>query len=180
MAIRRTALLLLAGLAASLASASERSAGIAPAQVANVTLILIAPGVQFRAPPTRATLEAVGCSFSASFQADKSAEMLAILKRNIVEIPAGEAHHFYLRNAVYLRMTDGTTLRYLFSASDHPGNAVYGGSETGATASYIPFMSDERLLRELRRWAASGTAQKNPQSWCVDKAKFLQEPGTQP
>lgn len=172
----RTLALLLAAVhavAIPSAHADERTARADPSAVAGVTLILTPPGLQTRAPVTQATLPNYDCTFTTSFQPDKHVAMLDILKRNLVDIAENEAGHFYLRNAVYLTMVDGSTIRYLFGEAAGAKNEIHGGSETGATASYIPFRSNDVLLRELRQWAASDTAQVKPSSQCVDKQRFL-------
>lgn len=176
----RTLALLLAAVhavALPVAHADERTARIEPSAVAGVTLILTPPGLRTRAAITQATLPNYGCTFVASLQPDKHAAMLDILKRKLVDIPADEAGHFRLRNAVYLLMADGSTIRYLFGEAEGARNEIDGGSETGATASYIPFRSDAGLLRELRQWAASGTAQVKPSPRCQDSQRFLAPDG---
>ncbi|MEW6763335.1 MAG: hypothetical protein AB1437_21150 [Pseudomonadota bacterium] len=182
MSPRTLALLLVAAHAVTIPSAhaDERTARIDPSAVAGVTLILTPPGLQTRAPVTQATLPNYGCTFTASLQPDKHAAMLDILKRKLVDIPADEAGHFRLRNAVYLRMADGSTIRYLFGEAMGAKREIHGGSETGVTAGYIPFRSDDVLLRELRHWAASGTAQIKPSSQCLDKQRFLAPDDAQP
>lgn len=177
---RHISLLLAGALLLPAAHADERTARIDASAVAGITLVLTPPMLHTRAPLNQKTLAVAGCTFTTAFQHDKHAAMLDILKRHLVDIPADEAARFLLRNAVYLRMTDGSTVRYLIGRADGPNGIVHGGSETGATASYLPFKSDEALLRALREWAADGTAQKEPSSRCLDKRGFLQQGMPQP
>ncbi len=182
MGLLRHALVLMAGLPvlAPTAHADDRTAAIDPAGIAGITLILTPLELRTRAPLTQATLPGSGCTFTTSFHAAKNAEMLDILNRHLAAIPDQASGHFLLRNAVYLRMVDGMVIRYLIGPAVGPRKEVHGGSETSNTGSYIPFKSDERLLHALRRWAASGVAQKDPSAQCADKDRFLQVAAPQP
>jgi len=133
------------------------------ADVVRATVILSPPGMYRRAPLTETALLASGCSVATD--SGNIAEAVDILRRNLHD--NGELQKFFLTNAVYLHLKDGSRIRYIFGgASDHNGR-IDGWADIGTNGSDTPFLTHAVSLIELRDWLRGDLVEKKDGTWCV-------------
>lgn len=144
------------------------------AQVARVLLILTPSNVMYRAPLRYEGLLKIGCRFGTSFDPERQAELVDIMRRYLVHSPAdGGFNMAFLRNAIELHMVDGSVLRYTFSDEYYrPGRSVYGwrdhkAAEGAVQSGTLPVVAQGGFLRELRTWAAGDVGRINFNPECL-------------
>jgi len=133
------------------------------ADVVRATVILSPPGIYRRVPLTETALLASGCSVATDSR--NIVEAVDILRRNLHD--NGELRKFYLTNAVYLHLKDGSRIRYIFGDASNRGGRIDGWADNGANGSDTPFLTHAVSLIELRRWLRGDLVEKKDGTWCV-------------
>lgn len=133
-------------------------------QVASATIVLTPPGLRTRVALTEAALLGSGCHFATD--GNNIAEIIDIFKYRLKDTQ-GDPQHFALRNAVYFRPSDGTTIRYLFSDATDRDTLIRGWADRVGGGSYTPFLAKGGLLADLQRWVRNDSIEKKDGTWCV-------------
>jgi hypothetical protein len=133
-------------------------------EVVSTTIVLTPPGLLTRAPLTEKKLLEFGCNHTAN--EEKIDSLIDIVKNNL-EDDNGDVGKFYLRNAIYLNLKNGSRIIYTFSGDVNKNRRIYGGADNGNGGNNIPFLAQSRFLTDLRKWLLGGSVEKKDATWCL-------------
>lgn len=144
-------------------------------QIVSTTVVLYPSGIYPRAPLTEARLALQGCTFMTAGDTPEHAALAGILNRRLTDGPQGDGFPNHLRNLVYLRLRDGSRLRYTFTDEYDAQGRVYGWVDSYAGDGQ-PLVAGRELLFDLRDWAAGVSGRQNFRAECL--AKPVWPPGS--
>ncbi|WP_175016765.1 hypothetical protein [Massilia sp. YMA4] len=166
-------LILVLGLAISLsykfAAASEHGGDATKftpnaSEVLSVTVVLTPSDVRRRAPLREEDLLAMGCNFSENTK--KIASLTNILRDHILR-DDGQAQSFYLQNAVYLRLRNGSVTRFTFGGEGERNKQINGAVDDSSSGNSAFFSAEYSLLKDLRKWLADDGVERKDGKWCT-------------
>jgi hypothetical protein len=135
-------------------------------EVISATVVLTPPGLMTRAPLTEKQMLGFGCNFT---QERESISALVDVIKNNLQGDNSQAGRFYLRNAIYLKLKNGTVIRYTFSDATNRDQQIYGGADYGGAGDSSIFMAQRSFLEDLQRWLPHKSVERKDGKWCVDK-----------
>ena len=133
--------------------------------VASVTIVLTPPGLMTRAPLTEKKLLEFGCNHTEN--REEIDRLIDIAKSNL-KYDNGEAGKFYLRNAIYLHLKNGSKIKYTFSGEINKNRRIYGGADDDNAGHNTPFLAEGEFLTALRKWLSNGSTEKKDAKWCLE------------
>lgn len=135
------------------------------AEVVRAKIVLTPAGRYFRAPLTETRLLAFGCNVTENSQ--QVAALVDVL-RSSLQSDDGEVTRFSLRNAVFLKLRNGATVKYTFGGAEHRNQRIiHGWADNGMTGGGTWFFSHSSLLPALESWARDDAVEKKDGDWCV-------------
>lgn len=164
------ALAMATGLSFQFAAANAQEKGISglipnASEVASATIVLTPPGLMTRAPLTEKKLLEFGCNYTED--REEIDRLLGIAKNNLRD-DNGEAGKFYLRNAVYLHLKNGSRIKYTFSGEVSKNRQIYGGATIDNAGDNVPFLTQGGFLTALRKWLLNDSIEKKDAKWCLE------------
>jgi hypothetical protein len=133
-------------------------------EVTSATIVLTPPGLMTRAPLTEKKLLEFGCNHTEN--REEIDRLIDIVKSNLKD-DNGEAGKFYLRNAVYLHLKNGSNVKYTFSGEINKNRQIYGGADNDNAGHNTPFLAQGEFLTALRKWLLDGSIEKKDAKWCL-------------
>ncbi len=124
--------------------------------IRSASVVLVPPSMYFRSPLTEASLLKVGCTYTSDNPAQLDALKNLLMRNDLRADPSRQAQ-FDLRNAVYLTLTDGVTVKILLGESIVNQAAMQGSYQHGAAASW-PTLANPHLISDLQQWTTSAVA----------------------
>lgn len=160
---------LIIGLPYKFAAASEHGGDATKfvpnaSEVLSVTVILTPSDVLRRAPLREEDLLAMGCNFSEN--ANTIARLINIVRDN-VHRDVGQVRNFYLQNAVYLRLRNGSLTRFTFGGEGDRNKQINGVVDNIGSGNSAYFSAEYSLLTDLRKWTANEWVERKDGKWCT-------------
>jgi hypothetical protein len=158
------------GLTLSIPAASAEGGGISQfipnaSEVVKATIVLTPPGLMTRAPLTERKLLEFGCQ--SSNDGRDISHLIDIISGNLQD-DKGEVGKFYFRNAIYLKLGNGSVIKYIFSAAIHQNERIFGRADNGSGGDNSLFLAKSDFLKKLQEWSMAGSVEKKDAAWCLE------------